>query len=91
LDLAADSSLAGFVFLPSILLGYNARTNPFASARVPGKTEFERFDNAVRQVLSVPRQALLKPEARENERGNERGDPGSPERRYRVMAGGGAL
>jgi hypothetical protein len=29
------------------------------------KREFERFDNAVRQVLSVPKEAILKQEARE--------------------------
>jgi hypothetical protein len=33
--------------------------------QVPGKTEFERFDNAVRQVLSVSKEELLKREARE--------------------------
>ena len=33
--------------------------------KVPGKTEFERFDNAVRQVLSVPKEAVLKQEAQE--------------------------
>ena len=39
--------------------------NPLPAPKVPGKTEFERFDNAVRQVLSVPKLALLKQEARE--------------------------
>lgn len=39
--------------------------NPLPAPKVPGKTEFERFDNAVRQVLSVPKEALLKQEARE--------------------------
>ena len=39
--------------------------NPLPAPKVPGKTEFERFDNAVRQVLSVPKEALLKREARE--------------------------
>jgi hypothetical protein len=31
----------------------------------PGKTEFQRFDNAVRQVLTVSKEELLKREARE--------------------------
>ena len=30
---------------------------------VPGNTEFERFDNAIRQVLSVSKVELLKREA----------------------------
>ena len=38
---------------------------PLPAPQVPGKTEFERFDNAVRQVLSVPKEAVLKQEARE--------------------------
>ena len=28
---------------------------PIHAPQVPGKTEFERFDNALRRVLSVPR------------------------------------
>jgi hypothetical protein len=32
---------------------------------VPGKTEYERFDNAVRQVLTVSKDDLLKRESRE--------------------------
>jgi hypothetical protein len=32
---------------------------------VPGKTEFERFDNAVRQILTVSKDDLLKMEAGE--------------------------
>jgi len=38
---------------------------PLPAPNVPGKTEFERFDNAVRQVLSVSKEALLRQEARE--------------------------
>jgi len=38
---------------------------PLPAPNIPGKTEFERFDNAVRQVLSVPKEALLRQEARE--------------------------
>jgi hypothetical protein len=39
--------------------------NPLPVPKVPGKTEFERFDNAVRQVLSVPKEQLLRREAQE--------------------------
>jgi len=39
--------------------------NPLPAPKVPGKTEFERFDNAVRQVLTVSKEELLKREARE--------------------------
>lgn len=38
---------------------------PLPAPQVPGKTEFERFDSAVRQVLSVSKEELLKREARE--------------------------
>jgi hypothetical protein len=37
---------------------------------VPGKTEFERFDSALRQVLSVSKEELLKREAREKTKNN---------------------
>jgi hypothetical protein len=39
---------------------------PLPAPNVPGKTEFERFDNAVRQVLSVSKTELLRREEREN-------------------------
>jgi len=39
---------------------------PLPAPNVPGKTEFERFDNAVRQVLTVSKDELLKREARTN-------------------------
>jgi hypothetical protein len=35
---------------------------PLPPPSVPGKTEFERFDNAVRQVLTVSKEELLKRE-----------------------------
>lgn len=38
---------------------------PLPAPNVPGKTEFERFDNAMRQVLTVSKSELLKREARE--------------------------
>jgi hypothetical protein len=44
---------------------------PLPAPHVPGKTEFERFDNAMRQVLSVSKEELLKREARK-ERGRKR-------------------
>lgn len=38
---------------------------PLPAPQVPGKTEFERFDNAMRQVLTVSKTELLKREERE--------------------------
>jgi hypothetical protein len=38
---------------------------PLPAPSVPGNTEFERFDNAMRQVLTVSKEELLKREARE--------------------------
>jgi hypothetical protein len=32
--------------------------------KVPGKTPWERLDNAVQQVLSVPKEAVLREEAK---------------------------
>jgi len=39
---------------------------PLPAPYVPGKTDFERFDNAMRQVLTVSKEDLLKREEREN-------------------------
>jgi len=36
---------------------------PLPPPHIPGKTEFERFDNAVRKVLTVSKEELLKREA----------------------------
>ncbi len=38
---------------------------PLPPPSVPGKTEFERFDNAVRQILTVSKEDLLKMEAKD--------------------------
>ena len=38
---------------------------PLPAPNVPGKTDFERFDSAVRQMLTVSKGELLKQEARE--------------------------
>ena len=38
---------------------------PLPTPTVPGNSEFERFDNAVRQVLTVSKEELLKREERE--------------------------
>jgi len=38
---------------------------PLPAPNVPGKTEFERFDNAVRRVLTVSKTELLRREERE--------------------------
>lgn len=35
---------------------------PLPAPQIHGKTDFERFDNAVRQVLSVSKEELLKKE-----------------------------
>lgn len=42
-----------------------ASMKPLPAPNVPGKTEFERFDNAMRQVLSVSKVELLKREEQE--------------------------
>lgn len=41
---------------------------PLPAPNVPGKTDFERFDNAVRQVLTVSKEELLKREEREKQK-----------------------
>jgi hypothetical protein len=41
---------------------------PLPSPDVPGKTEFQRFDNAVRQVLTVSKEELLRREQREQDK-----------------------
>jgi len=47
---------------------------PLPPPYVPGKTEFERFDNAMRKVLTVSKEELLKREqAEKNE--HEKGRP----------------
>ncbi len=38
---------------------------PRPAPNVPGKNEFEHFDNAVRQILTVSKDDLLKKESRE--------------------------
>lgn len=38
---------------------------PLPAPHVPGKSEFERFDNAMRQVLTVSKEELLKREQAE--------------------------
>ena len=47
---------------------YNAHMKPLPAPNVPGKTESERFDNALRQVLSVSKEELLKREAQAKHR-----------------------
>jgi hypothetical protein len=37
---------------------------PLPAPNVPGNTEAERMDNAVRKFLTVPKEAYLKEEAR---------------------------
>jgi hypothetical protein len=45
---------------------------PLPAPNVPGKTEFQRFDNAVRQVLTVSKDELLKREAKDKARNSQR-------------------
>jgi hypothetical protein len=45
--------------------GYNRGMRPLPAPDVPGKTEFERFNNAMRQVLSISKEELLRREAAE--------------------------
>ena len=40
---------------------------PLPAPNVPGNTEFERFDNAVRQILTVSKADVLKREADEKQ------------------------
>jgi hypothetical protein len=40
------------------------RMKPEPPPKVPGKTEWQRFDNAVRSVLNVSKEDVLKEEAR---------------------------
>lgn len=37
---------------------------PLPAPEVPGNNDWERFDNAVRKVFSVPKEALFKEEER---------------------------
>jgi hypothetical protein len=36
---------------------------PLPAPSVPGKTEFERFDNAVRRILTVSKQDVIRRES----------------------------
>jgi|HubBroStandDraft_4_1064222.scaffolds.fasta_scaffold57774_3 hypothetical protein len=47
---------------------------PLPAPNLPGKAEFDRFDNAMRQVLSVSKEELLKRKARRRKRGIEKED-----------------
>jgi len=51
---------------------HNGSMKPLPAPHVPGNTEFERFDNAVRQVLSVSKEELFRREAREKKRGERK-------------------
>lgn len=37
---------------------------PIPAPNVPGNTDWERFDNAVRKAFSVPKEVLIKEESR---------------------------
>jgi len=52
---------------------YNSHMKPLPPPNIPGKTEFQRFDNAVRRVLTVSKEELLKrEEAEKKERAEKR-------------------
>jgi hypothetical protein len=40
---------------------------PLPAPNVPGRTEFERFDNAVRRILTVSKKDVLRREAEEKQ------------------------
>jgi len=48
---------------------------PLPAPPVEGHTEFERFDNAVRQVLTVSKEELLKREEKEKTAREEKRRP----------------
>jgi len=41
---------------------------PAPAPRVPGNTDAERMDNALRMVLKVPKEAILREEAKQKRR-----------------------
>jgi len=47
---------------------------PLPAPAIPGKTDFQRFDNAVRKILTVSKEELLKRERAEKEE-REKGRP----------------
>jgi hypothetical protein len=51
---------------------------PLPAPQVPGKTEFERFDNAVREVLTVSKQELQRREAAEKKASERKDRPEKP-------------
>ena len=55
--------------------GYNGGVKPLPAPHVPGKTEFERFDNAMRRVLSVSKDELLKRETQYQKERKRKGRP----------------
>jgi len=48
---------------------------PIPPPQIPGDTEFERFDNAVRQVLTVSKSELLRREEAEKKANEGKGRP----------------
>jgi hypothetical protein len=51
---------------------------PLPAPPIPGKTEFERFDNAVRKVLTVSKEELLRREERERKARRSKRRPKKP-------------
>jgi len=44
-------------------MAYHSGMKPLPAPEVPGTTEFQRFDNAMRKVLSVSKEEVLRREA----------------------------
>ena len=34
---------------------------PIPPPAIPGKTEWQRFDNAIRKIINMPKRAMVKP------------------------------
>jgi len=47
-----------------VRLWYTPRMKPASAPEVPGNTEAEKFDNAVRKIFRVSKEELLKREAK---------------------------
>ena len=61
-------SLGGFTVTPVApsngVSPHEIEMKPLPPPEVPGATPWERFDNAIGKLLSVPKEAFLKEEAR---------------------------
>lgn len=58
--------MAAIRSIPAVCV-YGLRMKPAPAPDVPGATPWERFDNAVRNVFNVSKEALLKEEAKQKQ------------------------